>query len=195
MELATSFSIRKTNNSRIDEVDFDHLEFGKHVSDHMLVCDYYDGEWHQPQITPYANLSLSPSALALHYGQTVFEGMKAFRMIDGRINIFRVERHHERLVRSLERMCMAIVPKDIFVEGILALIDIDRLWVPAKKESALYIRPFVIATESRFGVKVSEEYRFLVFTGPVPTVYAKPIKVKVETRWYSPVTWPPMPRV
>jgi len=164
-------------------VDFDHLEFGKHVSDHMLVCDYYDGEWHQPQITPYANLSLSPSALALHYGQTVFEGMKAFRMIDGRINIFRVERHHERLVRSLERMCMAIVPKDIFVEGILALIDIDRLWVPAKKESALYIRPFVIATESRFGVKVSEEYRFLVFTGPVPTVYAKPIKVKVETRY------------
>ncbi len=96
MELLTEIPVHKTSHSRIHEVDFNHLEFGKYVSDHMLVCDYINGEWHTPHILPYANLSLSPSTLALHYGQTVFEGMKAFRMKDGRINIFRIEKHYDR---------------------------------------------------------------------------------------------------
>src|ERR1051325_7119081 len=111
MELLTEIPVRKTNHSRFQEVNFNRLEFGKHVSDHMLLCDYELGEWHTPNILPYANLSLNPSTLALHYGQTVFEGMKAFRMHDGRVNIFRPERHYERFVRSLERMCMAVPPK------------------------------------------------------------------------------------
>lgn len=183
MELVTGINIRRTAASRIGEVNFDKLEFGAHPSDHMLVCDYYDGAWHAPQIMPFANLSLSPAALALHYGQTVFEGMKAFRMSDGRINIFRIERHHERLVKSLERMCMAVVPKDIFIEGLTTLVDIDRAWVPPAGNCALYLRPFVIATESRFGIKVSDTYRFIIFTGPVPKVYPEPIKVKVETNY------------
>ncbi len=183
MELIEKIPIRKTNHSRIHEVDFDHLEFGKNVSDHMLVCDYTNGEWQTPQILPYSNLSLPPSALALHYGQTVFEGMKAFRMDDGRINIFRLDRHYDRFVRSLERMCMAIIPKEIFTEGLLQLIDLDKAWVPSKPGDALYLRPFMIATEARFGVKISDEYRFIIFTGPVPTLYNEPIKVKVETQY------------
>ena len=97
METLTSIPVKKTLHSRIQEVDFDQLEFGKYVSDHMLVCDYANGQWTEPQIVPFANLSLSPTALALHYGQTVFEGMKAFRMADGRINIFRIDRHYDRL--------------------------------------------------------------------------------------------------
>src|SRR5215217_2780030 len=105
METIASIPIRKTMYSRINEVDFENLEFGKYVSDHMLVCDFTAGEWKTPHIVPYANLSLSPSALALHYGQTVFEGMKAFRMNDGSINVFRMEKHYDRFVRSLERMC------------------------------------------------------------------------------------------
>src|SRR5262245_34299099 len=117
MELATEIKIRKTHQSRIDEVDFDDLEFGKHVSDHMLVCDFQKGHWQAPQIVPYANLSLSPAALALHYGQTVFEGMKAFRMVDGGINIFRIEKHYDRFGKSLDRMCMQIPPREIFEEG------------------------------------------------------------------------------
>ncbi len=183
MELIADIPVRKTTHSRINEVDFNHLEFGKYISDHMLVCDYAHGEWKQPQIVPYANLSLSPSALALHYGQTVFEGMKAFRMKDGRINIFRIDKHYDRFVRSLNRMCMAAPTKEIFVEGLSQLIKLDNAWVPSQTGNALYLRPFVFASEARFGVKVSEEYRFIIFTGPVPTLYADPIKVKVETEY------------
>ena len=183
MEIISDIPVSKTNHSRLQEVDFDRLEFGKYIADHMLVCDYAGDEWKEPQIVPYANLSLSPSALALHYGQTVFEGMKAFRMNDGSINIFRMEKHYDRFVRSLERMCMAVVPKEIFVEGMKQLIELDKDWVPSKPGDALYIRPFVFASEARFGVKVSAEYRFIIFTGPVPTLYADPIKVKVETNY------------
>ena len=183
MELIADIPVLKTTQSRIKEVDFDQLEFGKYVSDHMLVCDFAKGEWHAPQILPYANLSLSPSTLALHYGQTVFEGMKAFRMEDGRINIFRIDRHYDRFVRSLDRMCMPAIPKEIFSEGLLQLVNLDKAWVPEQAGHALYLRPFMIATEARFGVKISDEYRFIIFTGPVPSLYADPIKVKVETKY------------
>ncbi len=183
METEATFPVTQTRNSRIHEVDFDHLEFGKYVSDHMLVCDYAKGGWEQAEIVPYGNLTMSPSTLALHYGQTVFEGMKAFRMADGRINIFRLERHYERFVRSLNRMCMAILPKEVFMEGLMQLVELDKAWVPTQPGSALYLRPFMYASESRFGVKVSDEYRYIVFTGPVPSLYVNPIKVKVETHY------------
>jgi branched-chain amino acid aminotransferase len=183
MELITSIPVHKTKHSRVNEVDFNDLEFGKYISDHMLVCDYANGEWKSAQILPFTNLSLSPAALALHYGQTVFEGMKAFRMEDGSINIFRMDKHYDRLVKSLERMCMAIIPKEIFMEGMIQLIELDKAWVPSKPGTALYIRPFMIATEERFGVKISDEYRFIIFSGPVPALYADPIKVKIETEY------------
>ena len=183
MELTAEITIRKTSHSQIGEVDFDHLEFGKHISDHMLICDFHDGEWHQPQIVPFANLSLSPATLGFHYGQTVFEGMKAFRMPGGRFNIFRIDKHYDRFVRSLERMCMAVVPKEIFTEGLKQLVELDKEWIPRQTDCALYLRPFVIATENGFGVKVSSEYRFIIFTSPVPSVYSKPIKLKVETEY------------
>jgi branched-chain amino acid aminotransferase len=183
MELLTAIAVRKTNHSKINEVDFDNLEFGKYVADHMLVCDYNNGEWQQPQIVPFANLSLSPTTLALHYGQTVFEGMKAFRMRDGRINIFRVDKHYDRFVKSLERMCMAVPSKEIFADGLLKLVETDKAWVPAQAGASLYLRPFMYASEARFGIKISDEYRFIIFSGPVPELYAKSIKVKVETNY------------
>ncbi len=183
MELLTTISVRKTNHSRIHEVDFDNLEFGKYIADHMLVCDYENGEWNTAHIVPFSNLSMSPATLALHYGQTVFEGMKAFRMEDGRVNIFRLERHYERFARSLERMSMAVIPRDVFVEGLLKLVETDAQWVPAHAGCALYLRPFVYASEARFGIKAADQYRFVVFSGPVPEVYAKSIKVKVETNF------------
>jgi branched-chain amino acid aminotransferase len=149
----------------------------------MLICDFSDGVWHEPQIIPFANLSISPTALALHYGQTVFEGMKAFRMHDGRANIFRMEKHYNRFGISLDRMCMPTPPKEIFEEGLARLVEIDRGWVPPQTDTALYLRPFVFATEERFGVKVSSSYRFIIFTGPVGKLYTRPIKVKVETNY------------
>lgn len=183
MELLTEITVRKTNHSKINEVDFDNLEFGKYVADHMLVCDYGNGEWQQPGIVPFANLSVNPATLALHYGQTVFEGMKAFRMQDGRINIFRIEKHYDRFVRSLERMCMATPPREIFIDGLQKLVEIDKAWVPGEPGSSLYLRPFMYASEAKFGIKISGQYRFIIFSGPVPELYAKPIKVKVETNY------------
>src|SRR6187549_3597255 len=118
METMTAIKVFKTKHSSLPGIDFDRIDFGKYVSDHMLVADFYHGQWNEAKIVPFANLSLSPATLALHYGQTVFEGMKAFRMEDGRINIFRMEKHYERFVRSLDRMCMAVPPKEMFVEGL-----------------------------------------------------------------------------
>ncbi|HEX2629751.1 MAG TPA: branched-chain amino acid aminotransferase [Chitinophagaceae bacterium] len=183
MELLTDIIVRKTRHSRVQEVDFDTMEFGQHVSDHMLISDYENGEWNAAQIVPFANLSVSPATLALHYGQTVFEGMKAFRMQDGKISIFRMERHYERFVRSLERMCMAIPPREMFTEGLQKLIALDEAWVPRKSGTSLYLRPFMYASEAKMGVKVSDTYRFLIITGPVPELYARPVRVKVETEY------------
>src|SRR5258705_8193387 len=132
-ETTFSIPVRKVAHSKIHEVDFNNLEFGKYVSDHMLLCDYLNNQWQQPQIVPFANLSLNPSTLALHYGQTVFEGMKAFRMNDGRTNIFRIEKHYERFIKSLDRMCMATVPKEIFIEGLQQLVELDKEWIPKKE--------------------------------------------------------------
>lgn len=189
MELTTSIPVKRVQRSALLDADFNQLEFGRYVSDHMLVCDYQDGQWGQPMILPFTNLSVNPATLALHYGQTVFEGMKAFRMSTGSggedapINIFRIEKHYDRFCRSLDRMCMAIPPRDIFIEGLVKLVETDKAWVPRQKGSALYLRPFVYASEARFGVKISEQYRFIIFTGPVPELYSKPIKVKVETNY------------
>jgi branched-chain amino acid aminotransferase len=183
MDLVTDIHVRKTKHSRIEEVDFKNLEFGKYTSDHMLVCDYVRGVWLAPSIVPFANLSLSPATLALHYGQTVFEGMKAFRTHDGRVNIFRMDKHYDRFVRSLERMCMAVPPREVFEDGLARLVELDKDWVPTAKGSSLYLRPFVYASEAKFGIKIAEQYRFVVFTGPVAELYAKPIKVKVETNY------------
>ena len=183
MELMIEIPVLKTTHSKIREVDFDQLEFGKYVSDHMLVCDYNNQDWQSPHILPFSDISLSPTTLALHYGQTVFEGMKAFRMHDGRINIFRIDRHYDRFVKSLERMCMAVIPKDIFTEGLMKLVELDKAWVKSKSGHALYLRPFMFASEARFGVKISDEYKFIIFTGPVPSLYVEPIRVKVETEY------------
>ena len=183
MEDVLTITVHKTRSSRLPEVDFNYLGFGNYISDHMLVCDYDRGEWETPKVVPFANLSLSPASLALHYGQTVFEGMKAFKMKDGGVNIFRIDKHYERLQRSLDRMCMAVVPKEIFVEGLLQLVQLDKEWIPTKEGSALYLRPFMYASEAKFGVKISEQFRFVIFSGPVSEFYTKPIKVKVERQF------------
>lgn len=179
----TGIKITMTKHSKLKEVDFNHLEFGKYTSDHMLVADFYHGQWSEAQVVPFANLSMSPTALCLHYGQTVFEGMKAFRMKDDRVNIFRIERHWERFNRSLKRMCMAEIPFEIFEEGMKELIALDSNWVPEQEGSSLYIRPFMYASEARFGVKPSDEYRFIIFTGPVGPLFSRPVKMKVEREY------------
>ncbi len=183
MEVITRIPVKKATHSNIGEVNWKHLEFGKYESDHMFICTYKNGEWGQAQIKPFQNISLSPTALVLHYGQSIFEGMKAFRMRDGGINIFRIDKHHERLNASLDRMCMPPVPFDLFEAALHSLVKTDEAWVPGGEDVALYIRPLVFASEAKFGVKVSDEYTFIIITGPVSTLYQKPIKVKVERRY------------
>jgi len=172
--------IHKAIHSRISEVDWDHLELGLYTSDHMLISDYTGGHWQTAEIRPFGPFSLSPTTLALHYGQTIFEGMKAFRMEDGRVQIFRPDKHYERLVRSAQRLCMPVVSPELFLEGLRRLAGLDKEWVPGQAGSALYIRPFIIATETRLTAKVSNSYRFAVICTPAGPYYPRPLRVKVE---------------
>ncbi|MBL0913604.1 MAG: branched-chain amino acid aminotransferase [Bacteroidia bacterium] len=173
--------ITPTPASQLGNTDFSKLEFGKYVSDHMFIAHYRNGQWDNGEIIPFQNIPVSPAALALHYGQSVFEGMKAFRMNSGPVSIFRIPKHLERLNRSLERMCMQPVPAEMFREAVETLVKTDIDWVPPAGEGSLYLRPFVFASESRYGVKVSDEFTFIIFSGPVGPYYPKPLRVKVET--------------
>lgn len=175
-----SIPVRRTAQSRLHEVDFNHLEFGKTISDHMLLSAWSKGSWQSPEILPYGPVSFTPAMLALHYGQAVFEGMKAFRMKDGSINLFRPHKHAERFNESLKRLAMPTMHEDFFIGCIHALLEVDRNWVPAQEGSSLYIRPVAFATEERLGLKISEEYLFAILTGPVGPYFNKPIRVKVE---------------
>lgn len=178
--MATSIPVERAAQSRIGETDFSNLEFGKYISDHMLVASYSDGQWHEMKVMPYGPLAMTPAILALHYGQSVFEGLKAFRNNTGDICVFRAARHGERLNRSLERMCMPAISEEMFIQGIHALLEVDQAWIPTSPGSSLYIRPLVFATESRFGVKVSDRYLFVIMTSPVGPYFNKPLRVKVE---------------
>lgn len=180
--LTSTISVERTKESRIGTVDFGNLEFGHHLSDHMLVVDYDRGEWQSPKVVPFGDIRVSPAMLSLHYGQAVFEGMKAFRMHNGDINIFRPRKHLERLNRSLERMVMPAVPEEIFMAGLQTLVEVDQRWVPTG-EGSLYIRPLVFATESRLGVKVSDQYKFIIMTSPVGPYQSKPYRLKVENQF------------
>jgi branched-chain amino acid aminotransferase len=159
------------------------VPFGKIPTEHMFIAEYANGGWRDARIVPFTDLTLSPLALCLHYGQTVFEGMKAFYMEDGRINLFRPEKHYERFIKSLERMCMPQVPYQFFIDALDNLIRLDRDWVPRDADGSLYIRPFMIATEPRIGVKVSDEYLFMVVATPAYAYYTEPLNVKLETKY------------
>jgi len=183
MNATENYSIRvePTQNSRLSQVDFDNLKFGKILSDHMLVANYDDGEWKDVSIVPYGDISISPSMSALHYGQAIFEGIKAYKFADGAVSIFRPDRNWERFNKSAARLQMPEVPEEIFMDGLSKLLDIDRNWIPAKEGSSLYIRPFMFATEAALGVHPSKSYKFIIITGPVGAYYSKAISLKVET--------------
>lgn len=181
MKTTLAIPVKRTKHSRLSEFDFEHIDFGRIPTDHIFIAEYKNGEWHNARVEPFGNLSISPMSLGLHYGQTVFEGLKAFRSVTGDINVFRVKKHFERFNLSLERMCMPAVPESLFTEAIHALVETDQKWVPGLPDSSLYIRPFMIATESKIGVKVSDEYLFMVVCSPMGKYYSKNLKVKVET--------------
>lgn len=181
--MAISIKITKTPQSRIASYDFNNIQFGTVFSDHMFVVDYADGQWSNPEILPYGQLSLSPSTFALHYGQAIFEGMKAFKNAAGEAQLFRPTDNWERLNLSARRMGMAELPEELFMEGLKTLIDIDQNWIPTKPGSALYIRPFMFATDDFVGVRPAKHFKFVIFTCPVNAYYPKPIRVLVEQKY------------
>lgn len=178
-----NINIQKVAQSRISEVDFSNIPFGREFADHMFIADYRDGKWTDFRIEQYRPVEFKPAMLGLHYGQTIFEGMKAYRNIHGEIMMFRPTDNFERLNRSAERMCMPTIPVDLMMEALKELLRLDADWVPRDTESALYIRPFMFATDEFLGVKPSDTYRCMIFTGPVGPYYKTPLKVMVEQHY------------
>lgn len=175
-----NISISKTKQSRISDVNFDELKFGQIKADHMLVAEYANGTWNKVEIKPYGNLELSPACIALHYGQSIFEGMKAFKRSNGDIAMFRPEDNMRRLQKSAERMMMPPVTEEVFMEGLKTLIDLDRGWVPDGDDKSLYIRPYQFGNEPNIGVHASETSLFVIFTCPTGKYYSKDVNVYLE---------------
>lgn len=181
MNKTVEINITKTTKSKLQETDFDNLAFGHILSDHMFIVDYADGEWQMPRILPYAPLTINPANATLHYGQSIFEGLKAYKNHNGEIIVFRPDANHRRLNESAKRMCIPELPEELFMEGMSQLLDLDREWVPSKPGCSLYIRPFIFATDEFLGIRPSFKYKFMILTSPVGNYYSKPVSVKVET--------------
>ncbi len=175
--------VTKSDHTRLNVTDFSQLPFGKVFTDHMFTADFEDGEWKNFQILPYGPISMSPAISALHYGQAIFEGLKAYRQPNGRISVFRANKNFERFNKSALRMSMPAIPENIFMQGLAALIEIDEKWVPAQEDYSLYIRPVMFATDPYLGVKASDTYKFALLTTPTGPYYNKALKVKIETEY------------
>ena len=178
-----NISVKKVEKSRLSEVNFEDIQFGKIYSDHMLVACYENGEWHQPEIVPFHNLSLSPATTFIHYGQAIFEGIKAYKDPNGKPLIFRPRDNWERFNRSANRMAMPEVPEELFIEGLRELINLDKDWIPTANDTALYIRPFMIATDEFIGVKTAEKFTFMIITSPAGPYYSKPVSIYVQDKY------------
>ena len=163
--------IEQISKSKIENVDFDNLVFGKTFTDHMFICHYNDGQWQIPEIKPYQPLTLDPSASVLHYGQAVFEGMKAFKDAQEKIWLFRPNENYKRINRSAHRLQIPEFPENYFFEGIKQLLKLDQAWIKKGEGNSLYIRPFVFASQPTVQASASEEYIFMIICAPVTTYY------------------------
>ncbi|WP_456461593.1 branched-chain amino acid aminotransferase [Lutibacter sp.] len=175
--------IEKIAKSRISEVDFNNLQFGHEFTDHMFECDFVDGEWQNPIIKPYQPILFDPSAKVFHYGQAVFEGMKAYKDDDDQIWLFRPDQNQERINISAERLDMPAFPKDLFFEGLTTLLKIDSEWIKKGEGNSLYIRPFIIATENGISASASNRYKFMIICSPVQAYYAGEVRVVIADKY------------
>jgi len=175
--------ITKVKTSKIDSIDFNNLAFGKVFSDHMLTCDYKDGKWQHPKIEPYAPISLMPSAKIFHYGQSIFEGMKAYKDANNDVFLFRPMENVKRLNISAKRLAIPEIPEDYFMEGLKALLDIEKGWIPTKEGSSLYLRPFTFATGEGFHASPADEYKFIIACAPSGAYFAGKVKVLIEEKY------------
>ncbi len=179
-------SVERTANPKQKPAS-DHLVFGNTFSDHMFICDYSTEKgWHDARIIPYQNLPIAPSNMTIHYGQSIFEGLKAYKTADKQVNLFRPIENIRRLNSSCRRMCIPPIDEDFGVEAIKTLVDVDRDWIPEEEGTSLYIRPFIFATDAHLGVRPSNTYSFVIITGPVGAYYKEginPVKIFVESNY------------
>lgn len=178
-----NIKITRTEKSNIDNVDFHKIPLGRTFTDHMFICDYENGEWRNPRIEPLHLIPTHPAAMALHYGQAIFEGMKATLNVDGNPSLFRPRKNAERLNYSAGRIGMPEFPEDLFVEGLKQLVTMDSNWIPPQVGSALYLRPFMYADEAFIGMRAATKYKFIIIGSPSGPLFTKPIKLYAETKY------------
>jgi branched-chain amino acid aminotransferase len=178
-----TIAIERAAQSKLAAIDLNNLQFGRTFTDHMLVATYDEGAWQDVKIQPYGALAMSPSISALHYGQAVFEGMKAYKNAAGEALLFRPHANHARINQSAARLCMPPIPEEVFIDGLLELVRLDADWIPTQTGSALYLRPIYFASDESVGLRPSERYTFAVIACPVSSYYAEPVKLTV-TRDY-----------
>ena len=183
MKIQDKISIQKISKTRINEIDFENLVFGKDFSDHMYECDFKNGSWQNPTIRPYGDLTISPSAKVFHYGQAVFEGMKAYKDDNGKVFLFRPDENQERINKSSKRMAIPEFPKELFFEALNNLVQLDKEWVKPGIGNSLYIRPFVMATQPGVSASPSDEYKFMIILSPVNVYYAGDVKVEIAEHY------------
>jgi branched-chain amino acid aminotransferase len=184
--MGARISFERTTTPKSHPPDGD-LKFGRVFTDHMFLLDYREGAgWQNPRIVPFGPLAISPAAAALHYAETLFDGLKAFRGVDGKIRIFRLDRHCARMADGAARICMPPINKELMREAILELVKVERDWIPSSQGTALYIRPTEVATEPFVGVRPATELLFFIIASPVGAYYAEgfaPVKIRIEDRY------------
>ncbi|MCR8666137.1 branched-chain amino acid aminotransferase [Aestuariibaculum sp. M13] len=178
--IINDIEIIKSETTKINDVDFNNLSFGSVFSDHMLECNYKDGKWQAPKVVPYQSISLDPSAKIFHYGQSVFEGMKAYKDANEDVYLFRPLDNFKRLNISAKRLAMPELPENYFMDGLKALLEVDKDWIPKQDGSSLYIRPFIFASGNGFHASPANEYKFLICTAPSGSYFSGKVKVLIE---------------
>ncbi len=180
MIASIDININRVERSKLNELSLDNIPFGKYYTDHMLEADYENGEWKNVEIKPYQPLLLEPSLAAIHYGQSIFEGIKAYKFPNDEAYIFRPQENFKRFNESAKRMQMPEVPEEIFMEGMKLLVNLDNNWIPKSKDHSLYIRPFMFSSDPVIGVKPSETYKFMIILSPTGPYYSAPMRIYVE---------------
>lgn len=179
----TEIPVQKVSKSKLSEINLENLPFGKYFTDYMLEADYIDGEWKNVVIKPYGPFSISPSMAAIHYGQAIFEGIKAYKDREGNPYIFRPYDNYKRFNISAERMQMPTVPEEIFMDGMKQLVKLEQNWIPMTEDHSLYIRPFMFSSDEMIGVRPSDNYKFMIILSPSGPYYSAPMKIWVEEKY------------
>ena len=175
--------IQKSTNPRISTFDPNNFAFGNTFIDHMIICEYENGKWGDVKLIPYGPIGFTPAMMGVNYGQACFEGMKAYKDNDGQVFLFRPEKNFQRINKSAKRLAIPEISEEIFMEGLKALVDIDRDWIPQGEGTSLYIRPLLFATEEALKARISEKYMFAIVATPAKSYYTAPVSVKIADHY------------